>query len=35
MRKRLEGIGGRFAIASTPGHGTTVNMTISLNQNGS
>jgi ligand-binding sensor domain-containing protein/signal transduction histidine kinase len=34
MRKRLEGIGGRFAIASSPGHGTTVNMTISLNHNG-
>src|SRR6266481_1270126 len=34
MRKRLEGIGGRFAIASNPGHGTTVNMTISLNHNG-
>jgi signal transduction histidine kinase len=35
MRKRLEGIGGRFAIASSPGNGTTVNMTISLNHNGS
>jgi ligand-binding sensor domain-containing protein/signal transduction histidine kinase len=34
MRKRLEGIGGGFAIASSPGHGTTVNMTISLNHNG-
>jgi len=34
MRKRLEGIGGRFAIVSNPGHGTTVNMTISLNHNG-
>jgi signal transduction histidine kinase len=34
MRKRLEGIGGRFAIASSPGHGTTVDMTISLNHNG-
>jgi ligand-binding sensor domain-containing protein/signal transduction histidine kinase len=35
MRKRLEGIGGKFAIASSPGHGTTVDMTISLNHNGS
>jgi ligand-binding sensor domain-containing protein/signal transduction histidine kinase len=35
MRKRLEGIGGRFAITSSPGHGTTVNLTISLNHNGS
>jgi ligand-binding sensor domain-containing protein/signal transduction histidine kinase len=35
MRKRLEGIGGRFAVTSSPGHGTTVDMTISLNHNGS
>jgi ligand-binding sensor domain-containing protein/signal transduction histidine kinase len=34
MRKRVEGIGGRFSIASSPGHGTTIDMTISLNHNG-
>jgi ligand-binding sensor domain-containing protein/signal transduction histidine kinase len=34
MRKRLEGIGGRFSITSSPGNGTMVNMTISLNHNG-
>jgi ligand-binding sensor domain-containing protein/signal transduction histidine kinase len=34
MSKRLEGIGGQFAIASTPGQGTVIKMTISLNHNG-
>jgi signal transduction histidine kinase len=34
MRKRLEAIGGRFSVASSPGHGTTVDLTISLNHNG-
>jgi len=34
MRKRLEGIGGHFAITSRPGEGTKINMSISLNHNG-
>jgi len=34
MRKRLEGIGGRFEITSNPGHGTSIKMAISLNHNG-
>jgi ligand-binding sensor domain-containing protein/signal transduction histidine kinase len=30
MRKRLEGIGGQFAVSSHPGHGTEIRLTIPL-----
>jgi chemotaxis protein histidine kinase CheA len=30
MRERIEGVGGRFAIRSQPGKGTTVEMNVPL-----
>ena len=30
MRKRVEGLGGRFDLQSTPGHGTRLSVTIAL-----